>query len=308
MPGDTLPHQTTKAILKLTYTCNSRCRFCRVENHRGTVADIGAEDVLRKTLMAREAGVEMILFSGGEPTLRRDLPLLAKAVTRLGLSWGLITNGSVLSSQRARTALLDLGLAYIHTSLHGASSQTHDYLTQNASFEPVMATIQGLVGLVELHVNTVITRPNIGELAQIGDLLATASGGHPLTHKLCLMEPNGMALEFYHDLVVQPDVAGRAAEEQVKRTLARPNHNVDTQIEGFPLCQVRHTPDAVGNLHTHGIRYMSEAHEDQLFVADNGPRVFLDPCDNCSARAQCPGIYPEYANKFGVVGIRAFRR
>lgn len=295
-----------KAVLKITYRCNARCLFCRASDYRTTVDDEPAEQILKKALLAREAGAGMILFSGGEPALRRDIFMLAKGVRALGMEFGLITNGSVLSNPAYLQKMLDAGLRYVHTSLHGASAATHATMTELDSFDLVMKLLQQLEGTdVDVHVNTVITRANVGELAAIGDLLA-AHGA--ITHKLCLMEPRGLFCENEAELLVQPELAGRAATDEVHRTAALYGETgFKTVIEGFPLCQIRSALDSVSNLLAHNIIFMSEGFEDAIYPADHGTRVFTDICQGCSARNECPGVYPGYVERFGVVGVRAFR-
>jgi pyruvate-formate lyase-activating enzyme len=301
MPAD----RPTRAVLKLTYHCNARCTFCRVEDFRSTVPDVPAEAVLRKAMAARDLGVGMIIFSGGEATLRDDLPTLAKGVRALGLEWGLITNGQRLAYGPYRDRLLGLGLAYVHTSLHGATAATHDGLVQcGASFDRVLEALAGLAGRVELHVNTVIARANRGELQDITRLLARFV---PVTHKLCLAEPRGMFLAHEAEVAVPPHQAAAAAVAAVQaaRSAAAPFPAVT--VEGFPTCQVRPVADAVSGLRGHDIRYMSEGYEDALFPTDHGTRVFPDACAGCLDREGCPGVYPGYAERWGSEGLEPRR-
>ncbi|HPV05333.1 MAG TPA: radical SAM protein [Myxococcota bacterium] len=302
-----LPNPAVKAVLKITYKCNSRCLFCRASDYREPVADEPAETILKKAMMAKARGAGMILFSGGEPTLRRDLFLLAKGVRALGMDFGLITNGAMLANREYLDRLLELGLKYVHTSLHGSTAPTHSRLTCAHTFEPVMAAIERLHGTgVELHVNTVIARANIDDLAAIGDLLAPFA---PITHKLCLAEPRGFFEENEAELLVQPELAGRAACQEVSRTAAAyPETGFWTVVEGFPLCQIRTALDSVSNLETHNIIFMSEGFEDDIFRSDHGQREFPAICDGCAMRPSCPGVYPGYVRRFGVVGLRAFRQ
>lgn len=295
-----------KAVLKITYRCNSRCLFCRASDYRNEVADEPAERILRKAMAAHEAGADMILFSGGEPTLRRDLLTLAKGVRALGMDFGLITNGAVLANPAYLERMLAAGLKYVHTSLHGASRATHMALTGADTFDAVLALLAGLKGSgVELHVNTVITRKNVGELAAAGDLLAPFA---PVTHKLCLMEPRGLFSENEAALLVQPELAGRAATDEVRRTaLAYPDSGFRTAVEGFPLCQIRGALDSVSNLLEHNIVFMSEGFEDAVYRSDHGTRQFTEICAGCRMKDDCPGVYPGYVERFGVVGLRAFR-
>lgn len=295
-----------RAILKLTYQCTSRCRFCRAEDYRGTVPDISAEEACAKLAAARDLGVEMVLFSGGEPTLRKDLPRLARVATGLGLRWGLITNGRRLAYPDYREALLGLGLEFVHTSLHGADAATHDEVVQCAGYDDILDALRGLTGHgLELQVNTVITRSNAAQLHALSDLLVPLA---PLTHKLCLMEPRGLFKEHENDLLIRPEEAGKSAMDAVRRARSRHGGSgLKTVIEGFPLCQVWKERDAVENLLTNNIRYMSEAFEDGFFESDHGERKYPATCRQCARRDDCPGVYLGYVERFGASGLRALK-
>ncbi|HNZ02728.1 MAG TPA: radical SAM protein [Myxococcota bacterium] len=295
-----------RAVLKVTYSCNSMCLFCRAADYRGSVPDEPAETILKKALAAKNAGASMILFSGGEPTLRRDLFLLARGVRALGMDFGLITNCGMLGNPDYLGRMLSLGLKYVHTSLHGASAETHRSITGADTFNAVLRSLAALSGQgVELHVNTVLNRRNVRELAAIGDLVAPFA---PITHKLCLMEPRGLFQDNEADLAIQPELAGRAGCDEVARTAKRyPESGFKTVVEGFPLCQIRTALDSVSNLLEHNIVFMSEGFEDGIYKSDHGDRQFTDICDSCSKRNECPGVYPGYVERYGVVGLRAFR-
>lgn len=315
--GEQAPSPPLRAILKLTYRCTNRCRFCRADEYRGVVEDLPFEKAVRLLVEAKRLGVAMVLFSGGEPTLRADLPRLARTATALGLRWGLITNGRRLVYQDYREALFGLGLEYVHTSLHGARAETHDEIVQCAGYAEVLKALRGLrsqggvshgssrprAGGIEIHVNTVIAKTNIGELYAISDLLA---GLAPLTHKLCLMEPRGLFIAHEQALIVRPEVAARAA---IRTTLrAREVYaavGLRTEIEGFPFCQV--PPEMSAGLHTHNIRFMCEGFEDRFYPADQGERTHLTLCARCGARPTCPGVYVGYAERFGTAGLRSLK-
>ena len=80
----------------LTKYCNMRCKFCYA-----TFEDLGRvkHDLERSrkiiTLLA-EAGFEKLTFAGGEPTLVKELPELAKLAKGLGLVTTIVTNGANL--------------------------------------------------------------------------------------------------------------------------------------------------------------------------------------------------------------------
>jgi len=287
-----------RAIIKLTYRCSNRCKFCRVDDYRGVVSDLSFKDVLKKISLCKEMGVQMVLFSGGEPTIRRDLLKICKACKAMGLAFGLITNGRMLSYESYRKALLDAGLEYVHTSLHGANAETHNAIVQSQSFEDVLMALEGLKGQCELHVNTVVVRQNIEQLFAITKLLCRFA---PLTHKICLAEPKGLFQRNREHLVVNPLEAANEAIETVRKSkeMCLP---VEVEIEGFPLCQV---PEGLqSGLKRHNIQYMSEVFEDEFFETDYGERVYLEVCQRCHKRQKCPGVYKGYTELFGDEGLR----
>ncbi|MCB9232627.1 MAG: radical SAM protein [Bacteroidia bacterium] len=80
----------------LTKYCNMRCSFCYA-----TFSDLGivkhnfekSQQIIRALA---EAGFEKITFAGGEPTLVRELPELAKLAKSLGMITTIVTNGAKL--------------------------------------------------------------------------------------------------------------------------------------------------------------------------------------------------------------------
>lgn len=297
-----------RAILKLTYRCTNRCRFCRVDQFRGVVPDLRREDVVRALQEAKSLGVEMVLFSGGEPTLQRELPALARVATALGLKWGLITNARRLAYESYRKGLLSLGLSYVHTSLHGATPEIHNFLVQCDAFADVIEALRGLLqSAIELHVNTVITKMNIRELDRISDLLVSLwSQGNckaTFSHKLCLLEPRGLFFEHQQSLLVEPHVAAARAIEVVAQINSK-GLGFNTEIEGFPICQV--PIELAASLHSHKIMFMREAFEDRFYPSDFGDRTYPDACSHCALRPLCPGVYTWYADHFGSQGLKPF--
>ncbi len=84
-------------LCELTYRCNLQCPYCynplRLRDYADELSTQLWESVLAQ---AADAGVVQVHFSGGEPTLRRDLPELVSAASRLELYTNLITQGTFL--------------------------------------------------------------------------------------------------------------------------------------------------------------------------------------------------------------------
>lgn len=286
--------------MKLTYRCTNRCKFCRVDDYRGLVSDLSLEEAARRLYEAKALGVEMVLFSGGEPTLYPHLFRLIKVAGALGLRFGLITNGRRLADVKFAKTLMDYGLAYVHTSLHGATKETHDKTVQCQGFDEVLEGLHNIKGSqVEIHVNTVINRLNIAELYEIAKVLSRFG---PLTYKLCLMEPRGLFLRHEEELILPPHEVARVATEVALKVRADFwSEGLFCEVEGFPYCQV--PKDLSASLHSHNIRYMCEAFEDRFYETDFGERTYPQVCEGCAVRMECPGVYRGYVERFGEVGL-----
>ncbi len=145
----------------LTYRCNLACRFCYAGQHRDgdTTVQMTTAEVKRVLEIIRtEAQVPSVSFTGGEPTLRDDLPELVAAAVRLGLRVNLISNGLRLTPGLA-AALAAAGLDSAQISLEGPEADIHDGLTGvPGSFAATVAAVQACraAGLA-VHTNTTLT-------------------------------------------------------------------------------------------------------------------------------------------------------
>ena len=74
--------------------CDMRCPFCHnAELIDGTAAPIMEEEELLRFLEKRKGLLDGVAFTGGEPTLRKDLPDLLRKVKAMGYPVKLDTNG-----------------------------------------------------------------------------------------------------------------------------------------------------------------------------------------------------------------------
>lgn len=71
----------------------------------------------------QEAGIPQVVFTGGEPTLREDLPELILTAEGLGVVCGLLTDGLSLTTKKSVAQLLDNGLDHILLLADGENPQ-----------------------------------------------------------------------------------------------------------------------------------------------------------------------------------------
>ncbi len=154
-------------------TCNQACRFCDSRRPRERASVAAAPAVRRRIEAARDAGAREIVLTGGEPTLRRDLPALVARAAADDVRVVLETNASRIDHALAHR-LRDAGLhtARIHLPAWGDGLDTITGRTGDASATAAgIAALHGagvtLEGAVPLLPETLETAPSLpGQLAQ----------------------------------------------------------------------------------------------------------------------------------------------
>jgi Fe-coproporphyrin III synthase len=156
----------------MTRRCNLRCIHCYAGSQDRIYPDeLTTEEA--KTMIADLAafGAPVILFSGGEPVMRADLPELAQFAVDRGMRAVISTNGTLITEEKARV-FREIGLSYIGVSLDGTEA-THDRFRGTAG--AFTAAMKGLricrdMG-IKVGVRFTINRHNVAEVPAIFDLL-----------------------------------------------------------------------------------------------------------------------------------------
>ena len=158
--------------LALTYRCQNRCAHCYNEPGR----DVEEMDTSswRKVLDACEkAAIPHVVFTGGEPTLREDLPDLVAYAEELGLVTGLNTNGRRLGDPAFAARLREAGLDHVQITLESADPSIHNVMTRADSFDETLAGLRAAkaAGIYTLT-NTTLTQLNAYGIEALVDLVA----------------------------------------------------------------------------------------------------------------------------------------
>ncbi len=153
-------HRLTMLFWECTLRCNLACAHCGSDCRTETsVPDMPADDFFRVLDNQITPHVDphelLVVLSGGEVLLRRDLEQIGRQLYRREYPWGLVTNG--LALDRARfDSLLDAGLHSMTVSLDGFYDQ-HTYIRRNRrSFGAALAAAE-MVAAERSIVSDVVT-------------------------------------------------------------------------------------------------------------------------------------------------------
>ncbi|ARO15493.1 Pyrroloquinoline quinone biosynthesis protein E [Ketogulonicigenium robustum] len=156
-------------LAELTHRCPLQCGYCSnpIQLEQASREMTTEQWVSAMTQMA-DLGVLQIHFSGGEPTVRKDLEALVQHASEVGLYSNLITSGVMMTRDRM-FRLADAGLSHVQVSIQGATGQMSDLIGgfKNALPRKHDTATWTLEAGLALTVNAVVHRQNLPELPQI---------------------------------------------------------------------------------------------------------------------------------------------
>lgn len=152
-----------KLRVSITDRCNFRCTYCMPEEGLQWLAKdhiLSYEEITRLVTLFVRLGIRQVRLTGGEPTLRRDLPVLIrqlKAIPDLQ-KLSITTNGSLLPELAPE--LYAAGLKSYNVSLDSLDPQRFAAAVRQNALERVFAGLDALAAYadVEVKINAVIIR------------------------------------------------------------------------------------------------------------------------------------------------------
>ncbi len=160
------------AQIEITLRCNANCQFCYIPTiPEGLKQHEMTTDQIKYIInQIAELGIISLSFTGGEPTLREDLPeLIRYAGIHKNLITGLATNGYHLPYLFKNNLLK--GLNYILISLDFPFAEQHDKIRGISVFNKVLESIKlANKKNIKIIISTNVMRSNIKFLPKICDL------------------------------------------------------------------------------------------------------------------------------------------
>jgi radical SAM protein with 4Fe4S-binding SPASM domain len=173
MPFSARPAAPYRMDLALTYRCNNDCAHCYNARERN-FPELTTEQWKQILDQLWSLGVPHIVFTGGEATLRNDLPELIAHAESNGQITGLNTNARRLGDKKYVQQLVDAGLDHVQVTVESCDEQIHDEMMRaKGAFKQ---TIQGLKNVLatRLYVmtNTTMLHTNVHMIPDTLDFLA----------------------------------------------------------------------------------------------------------------------------------------
>ncbi len=171
-PFSARPSAPYRMDLALTYRCNNDCAHCYNARSR-SYPELTTEQWKQILDRLWELGIPHVVFTGGEPTLRSDLPELVAHAEHNGQITGLNTNGRRLKDPHFLKLLVEAGLDHVQITLESHNQKIHDIMVRkNGAWNQTIAGLRNaLDSPLFVMTNTTMLQENSPTLAETLDFL-----------------------------------------------------------------------------------------------------------------------------------------
>lgn len=159
-------------VWNITRRCNLKCVHCYAHAKDQEFNDeLTTEEGFRLLDDLAEFGVPVVLFSGGEPLMRKDLTKLAEYAVSKGMRAVISTNGTLITEEKAKE-LKEIGLSYVGISLDGMKNVNDKFRGLDGAFDMAMKGIENCKKAgIKVGLRFTINKHNAGEIPKIFDLV-----------------------------------------------------------------------------------------------------------------------------------------
>jgi MoaA/NifB/PqqE/SkfB family radical SAM enzyme len=297
--------------IKVGFSCNNDCLHCVTADKR-KVGDLPAARIKEEIAFYQKHTEALLVVTGGEPTIRPELPEVIKYAHKLGFTRiEMQTNGRRLANEPLAKTLAEAGLTSALVALHAPNQEIHDQIIgRRDGFSETTAGMRNLISNgVIVRTNTVISKLNLPYLEALVPFLA---GQFPEIRmaQLTFPHPNGNAYKNFEKVIPQL----RETAEVVVRTLRQGlRREIWFLVEAIPPCLLpgfeKHNIDlrplqVIGSDMGSGF---PEGRVPQYREALRPEKRKGKQCASCSLVTICDGIWKEYAEKFGTEELSPVR-
>jgi radical SAM protein with 4Fe4S-binding SPASM domain len=222
-----------------------------------------------------EMRIPLLMFSGGEPLVRRDFWELAAYAKSKGLKTALSSNGTLIT-RRVAEKIKDYGIEYVGISLDGAKKETHDAMrNQPGSFDKSVKALKNCVEIgLKCGIRVTVTKENYKEIPDLIDLSIRLK-----VPRFCLywLVPSGRGKTLFDDKNLKTDEALQILD--ILYTKAK-----ELDPEKIEILTVDAPQD--------GVYVLNKLAEDESPEYENALSLLQSTGDSCSAGNRIANVDP----------------
>lgn len=304
--------------INLDEKCNENCVFCVVKgSNKGKFGSMDIKEAGKIIKEFIEYGGETLVFTGGEPTLREDLPNIIKYAEQIqGLkSMSIITNGVRLSEKDYLNRLInsdkDNKLSFCF-SLHSHKREVSELLTNTkGTFKKTIAGIENVIKKKRnVSIYQVVTSKNYRDILEFSKFL---NKNYPEIKDITFAYPFPQGNALLNKWIYVKLSLLKPYFLKALKFLENKDYTINIAACGqFPLCIVsgfeekiihplliseKNISGVIGKRAFHDFEMASEQWVDQY-------KGKTKECKKCILNKYCQGFWKEYIDLFGFDGIQ----
>lgn len=287
------------SILQITKDCNQDCVYCCRDR---SVKDKSLEDI-KKEILSLSCGVEQIIITGGEPSLKKDLPDVIRFAKNKIPKVHLQSNGIFLHDLEYCKKIVQSGVDSVLIALPSIDKELCEKIAQTKGiFEKKILAIRNLSRFKNIDVGVVfvVNKKNHKEFPEYVKFISRIS--RDIYVQITYM------IRFTDDLKKMKSLAARYSDfrpylDEGLRICKE--KNMQFRIDGFPLCFVQDYLDNVSDLITRKYNFVEDfigserkEYDSEHYVGKE--HVKAEECSHCKLNSVCKGVYEYYSKVYGI--------
>ena len=224
----------------VTKACNLRCLHCHAEAQDAMANELNLKEAMQAISEMALLGTEALIFSGGEPLLRKEFILtLAEYCVDVGIIPAILTNG-VLVNHKVALELKDAGIMAVGIPLDSANPDCHDKLRNvPGTFEKAVKAVKACLDVdLEVVITTMALKDTFEDIPKRIEFIANLGVKQAAVYDLV---PVGRGKDFMNQAMSQTQ---RVSLIKYLQQMQEDKEMVFTMSGGLPLY-----PEIVSEMH-----------------------------------------------------------
>jgi MoaA/NifB/PqqE/SkfB family radical SAM enzyme len=190
----------------LEKNCNLKCEMCGIVDAKKHENNLSLTSIEKIASLLDEIGVTMVILTGGEPLMRKDLHKVVKIFRDVNIEVRVQSNGYLLTEEKVK-ALIDAGVNEFTISLDTLNPEKQDKINRKkGSWEKAIKAISILSQHVSIRgnlsgINTVVSKMNYLELPALIEFVTKTGLHHSLIPVHTKIEKGSLLRKRYDEMV-----------------------------------------------------------------------------------------------------------
>lgn len=287
--------QKKRHLIDITGACNNDCLFCLFNGSRDKSISI-EEIILRIDHLNLKIG-DLLVLSGGEPTLRNDLIQIIEHANSEGYNVSMISNGRGFSDKFFTEQVFEAGVHSVTVDIHAHTQRLHDYITQRkGSFDE---TVSGVGNLLDVGA-TVIIKVMVNKLnyKYLEDIVKYICRNMPKVNSIVFasISVRGSALRNKERIVVKLIDAAPYIQKAIEKAKLS---GIRIQLDMFPYCIFDKKYFGLIRTRKHESLFLLNDSDITECSSSSHIKRCIPICKDCRFNDKCPRVWKNYIDIYG---------